>query len=467
MRVATALVTSNMDPLTISSGVFHVLTGALESSKSLHETVQSFRNHERTIRELRSELESLIHVLDALRDILVTSDEDGPVVSMLKNPVLRCHQICQEFNAVVIKCTRHSSAGSRTSFRDWTRIRYMGGDVRDFKDMLAGYKATIAVALGSLNMFVFFFATSHLRSQTETKGLTPFLHRQNAQVTREAIDQHNEMIQETTADLEAHLRDIDQKLAAIASLLQQQDSHPAPNDENATQRQEQRQSAQQCLLACENAISHLQSLQDNLPPQHHHHHHQTENSRAKTALALTDARQRILLTATELQQDLAAIPSVQNPSSTEAVSLPPQQLQEDQARLLKELVTARQCLQVCNLAAEQASLGRGVHVFDGVSAHENSQQVIVSTVGGDLVSARNVRAGNFATQWLGAISDASLQRLSADRAASFSDSHSQSPSPAMENNPSFGNKSGLGFKLQERETVGIQSMTAGSSLQSR
>ncbi|PTB78670.1 hypothetical protein M440DRAFT_1352315 [Trichoderma longibrachiatum ATCC 18648] len=431
-----------MDPLTISSGVFHILTGALESSKSLHETVQSFRNHERTIRELCSELESLIHVLDALRDILVTSDEDGPVVSMLKNPVLRCHQICQEFNAVVIKCTRHSSAGSRTSFRDWTRIRYMGGDVRDFKDMLAGYKATIAVALGSLNM-------------------------QNAQVTREAIDQHNEMIQETTADLEAHLRDIDQKLAAIASLLQQQDSHPAPNDENATQRQEQRQSAQQCLLACENAISHLQSLQDNLPPQHHHHHHQTENSRAKTALALTDARQRILLTATELQQDLAAIPSVQNPSSTEAVSLPPQQLQEDQARLLKELVTARQCLQVCNLAAEQASLGRGVHVFDGVSAHENSQQVIVSTVGGDLVSTRNVRAGNFATQWLGAISDASLQRLSADRAASFSDSHSQSPSPAMENNPSFGNKSGLGFKLQERETVGIQSMTAGSSLQSR
>jgi hypothetical protein len=30
----------------------------------------------------------------------------------------------------------------------------MGGDIRDFKDMLAGYKATIAIALGSLNMLV-------------------------------------------------------------------------------------------------------------------------------------------------------------------------------------------------------------------------------------------------------------------------------------------------------------------------
>ncbi|KAH0497915.1 hypothetical protein TgHK011_005197 [Trichoderma gracile] len=407
-----------MDPLTITSGVFHILTGALESSKSLHETVQSFRNHERTIRELRSELESLIHVLESLRNI-VASDENDPVVSMLKNPVLRCHQICQEFNAVILKCTRHSSGGSRTSFRDWTRIRYMGGDVRDFKDMLAGYKATIAVALGSLNM-------------------------QTAQVTREAIDQHNEMIQETTADLEAILRDIDQKLSSIASLLQKQDSSP-PSDDSTAQRQEERRSIQQCLLICDNATSHLQSLENDFPPQHNQ---ADEPFRAKTALALRDARARILLTATELQQHLAAAtPPTVNPSRTQEItSLPPQQLQEDQARLLKELVTARQCLQVCSLAAaEQASLARGVHVFDGVSADDNSQQIIVSTVGGgDLINARNVRAGNFATQWLGCISDASLQQLSADRAASFTYTHS--PSPPKETDPSFVNKYGLGYK---------------------
>ncbi|EGR49569.1 uncharacterized protein TRIREDRAFT_106437 [Trichoderma reesei QM6a] len=442
-----------MDPVTITSGVFHILTGALESSKSLHETVQSFKNHERTIRELRSELESLIQVLESLRSI-VASDEEGPVVSMLKNPVLRCHQICQEFNAVIIKCTRHSSGGSRTSFRDWTRIRYMGGDVRDFKDMLAGYKATIAVALGSLNM-------------------------QTAQVTRETIHQHNEMIQETTADLEAHLRDIDQKLSAITNLLhqqQQQDPSPLPDDESTAQRQEEeRQRAQQCLLICENATSLLQSLQDNLPPQHDNMT-TDESSRAKTALALSDARDRILLAASELQQQLAATTTTTNPltikpSSTKAISLlVPQQLQEDQTSLLRELVTARQCLQVCSLAAEQASsLRRGVHVFDGVSAQDNSQQIIVTTGGGgggsDLISAKNIRAGHFSTQWLGCISDASLQQLSADRAASFT--YLRSPSSAGETDPSLGNKNGLGCKLREGGIVGIKSMSGGLSSQSR
>lgn len=140
-----------MDPLDISCGVFTLLTRAIQAGKSLHETIQSFRNYERTIRDLRSELESLIQVLESLKDVIT---DEGPIVSMLKLPVLCCHQTCQEFNAVIIKCTKHASAGSRTSFRDWAQIRYMGGDIRDFKDMLSGYKSTIAIALGSLNMLV-------------------------------------------------------------------------------------------------------------------------------------------------------------------------------------------------------------------------------------------------------------------------------------------------------------------------
>ncbi|PTB69441.1 hypothetical protein BBK36DRAFT_1110945 [Trichoderma citrinoviride] len=444
-----------MDPLTISSGVFRILTGALDSSKSLHDTVQSFRNHERTIRELRSELESLIQVLESLRGV-VTSDE-GPVVSMLKNPVLRCHQICQDFKAVILKCTRHSSGGSRTSFRDWTRIRYMGGDVRDFKDMLAGYKATIAVALGSLNM-------------------------QTAQVTREAMDQHNEMIQETTADLEAHLRDIDQKLAGIASLLRQEQDPDATaaaaadeSSSTAQMEEERRRSVQQCLAICESAIAHLQSLQNDLPPQQQQQQRdqaEEEFCANKTALALSDARGRILVTMTELQKQLAAATPVKPPPrNTEVISLLPQQqqqqqqqqLEEDRTQLLKELVTARQCLQVCNLAAAAQASRRGLHVFDDVSAQEDSQQVIVTTAG-DLINAKNVRAGNSSTQWLGSMTDASLQQLCAARTASFS----YSPSPANENGSSSGgSKYGLGYKLQERDTLGIKSMNVGSSLQNR
>lgn len=140
-----------MSAIDISTGVFTLLTNAIQAGKTLHETIQSFRNYERMIRDLRSELESLIQVLESLKKVVT---DEGPIVSMLKLPVLCCHQTCQEFNAVIIKCTKHASTSSRTSFRDWAQIRYMGGDIRDFKDMLSGYKSTIAIALGSLNMFV-------------------------------------------------------------------------------------------------------------------------------------------------------------------------------------------------------------------------------------------------------------------------------------------------------------------------
>lgn len=140
-----------VNPLKMSSGVLTLLTSAIQAGKTLHETIQSFRNYERTIRDLRSELESLIQVLESLKTVAI---DEGPIVSMLKLPVLCCHQTCQEFNAVIIKSTKHASDSSRTSFRDWAQIRYMGGDIRDFKDTLSSYKSTIAIALGSLNMLV-------------------------------------------------------------------------------------------------------------------------------------------------------------------------------------------------------------------------------------------------------------------------------------------------------------------------
>ncbi|KAL7945401.1 hypothetical protein V8C42DRAFT_345007 [Trichoderma barbatum] len=393
-----------MDPLGMSSGVPALLLGAIQAGKSLQETIQSFRNYERTIRDLRSELESLIGVLESLKTVVA---DEGPMMSMLKLPVLNCHQTCQEFNAVIIKCTKHSD-GARASFRDWAQIRYMGGDIRDFKDMLAGYKSTISIALGSLNM-------------------------QNVQVTREAMDQYKEMIRETTADLEAHLRDIDDKLATIAS-HPQRDPDPAAN-ESVRRMEEERQSTQQCLLICESAKSHLQNLQDGFQPLGV----RPDDAQAKTAVALSDARNRMVLMITDLQKRLVALS--EQSLSTE-VSLPPRQVEEDRLRLLKEIDTARQCLEVCNLAADQASRQR-VHVFGDVSAEHNSHQVIVSTVG-DLLNVKSVRVVDFSTQWLGSMSDASLQQLSTDRATAYS------PSKEDEHDPSFGGKYGPGNRLQEK-----------------
>lgn len=40
--------------------------------------------------------------------------------------------------------------GSRTSFRDWAKLRYMGDDIDGFRRLLAGYKLTIIRCCGKM-----------------------------------------------------------------------------------------------------------------------------------------------------------------------------------------------------------------------------------------------------------------------------------------------------------------------------
>jgi hypothetical protein len=72
----------------------------------------------------------------------------------LNLPLFRCGKACREFEAAITKCIAHSG-GPRTSFRDWAKLKYMGDNVAAFKQMLAGYKSTISIALADANLYVF------------------------------------------------------------------------------------------------------------------------------------------------------------------------------------------------------------------------------------------------------------------------------------------------------------------------
>lgn len=145
------------DPLSLSSALIAIIGASVQSSKILFETVQSFRNHQRTVRQLATELEALTKVLESLQDL---AGHDSTIFLPLKLPLLQCRRACIEFEALLITCSRHSK-GSRTSFRDWARLRYMDGDITQFVSMLAGYKATVAIALADANLCV------HLYSQLD------------------------------------------------------------------------------------------------------------------------------------------------------------------------------------------------------------------------------------------------------------------------------------------------------------
>jgi hypothetical protein len=135
----------------LASGLLALTVFAFQSSVSLHQVVDSFQSNKRIIRELKEELEALNGVLQSLQRAAADISED---LSGLKLPLLRCGKACKDFEEVIIKCTAHSG-GSRTSFRDWAKLKYMGDDIAGFKVMLAGYKSTVNIALAGANLYVF------------------------------------------------------------------------------------------------------------------------------------------------------------------------------------------------------------------------------------------------------------------------------------------------------------------------
>ena len=136
------------EPISVASGLVALATFALQSSKALYQAIESFKSNPKTIRDLKEELEALDGVLQSLTET-VTNFETH--LDALKLPLHRCGTACKDFEAIVARCAAHSGT-SKTSFRDWARLKYMGEDITAFRNMLAGYKSTIIIALGDANM---------------------------------------------------------------------------------------------------------------------------------------------------------------------------------------------------------------------------------------------------------------------------------------------------------------------------
>lgn len=137
------------EPIGIASGILALATFAFRSSVSLYETVDSFRSHPKRVRDLLGELGALGDVLTGLVDLVKSNS--GVDLSILDLPLLRCGNVCKEFQQEVLQCASRSNS-SRASFRDWARLTFMGNNIDDFRDLLAGYKATINIALTDANL---------------------------------------------------------------------------------------------------------------------------------------------------------------------------------------------------------------------------------------------------------------------------------------------------------------------------
>jgi hypothetical protein len=137
------------EPIGITSGLLTLATFAFQSSITLFRTIQSFQSHLTRVRGLLEELEALTGVLRSLTETISSTTDLG--LSALELPLRRCGNACKEFELELLKCSARSG-GSRTSFRDWAKLRYMGDNIDGFRQLLAGYKSTIIIALTDANL---------------------------------------------------------------------------------------------------------------------------------------------------------------------------------------------------------------------------------------------------------------------------------------------------------------------------
>ena len=124
-----------------------VITAAVQSTKSLYETIKRFKDRNKTLRRLQDELEDLSNILNSLTQ---GTNAETSMLALLQGPIERCSQVCRDFE----QSMEVFIGKSKTGIRDWTKMEFMRGDINEFIDTIAGYKSTISVGLGTISMSV-------------------------------------------------------------------------------------------------------------------------------------------------------------------------------------------------------------------------------------------------------------------------------------------------------------------------
>ncbi|KAK7592171.1 hypothetical protein V3481_006796 [Fusarium oxysporum f. sp. vasinfectum] len=338
-----------MDPGSIAGIGLAIVPLAIQSIKSLRNTVTRYKGRDKTLARLYHVLEDLDNVLEVLERAV---DSEASTRALLEGPVSRCNLLCREFETAM----QAFGGTSKMGFRDWTKMEFMTGDINEFMDTLAGYKATISVGLGIITM-------------------------QTSRLSHKVFEEYNEMIQDTVYSLNMNLQRLDEKMG----LLVRESKSTSASDTSIDLRGE-RVVTEQCLRICQDASSYIESLADR------------EES-------LKDQLFSASVADSELQERLESMATSATPKS-DPVYL---QLQGD-------LQTSKQCLELCKNASEQVA-NQKVYTVGEMVADGDSDQVVITTLA-DLFDVRKVSSTNRSAQWIGSLSDETARQVSKDRYSS-------------------------------------------------
>ncbi|KAL4993359.1 hypothetical protein BDV10DRAFT_179361 [Aspergillus recurvatus] len=374
------------DPLSVASGVVALSGVALQATKFLFQTIESIGSSKRSARELRDEVEALLQTLEILAQLVTEYEAE---LSALKLPLFRCGVVCRELGDIISRCVKHPD-GQRSSLRDWTRLQYMGEDIASYKNVLNNYKSTINIALGGATF-------------------------QSVAVTRQVLQDYKDLIQNTTADLQERLDEIEEKLKS-SSLPDERNA--GINREELQRIEEERQSTTLCLEICKQVSGYLELYQftrddgaaqaASSPPDNKTQEH-TKNSIARQIAqdSLTSCLQNMNAASARLQQHLSQLEASLQTTSDPPVS---DQVTWELQKIKEEKETISHCLTICSDASSLSESTR-VNVFEEVTSMDDAKQVLVSTIG-DLLNAKKITTGMRSLQLIGQMSDETVQHLS-------------------------------------------------------
>ncbi|KAG5805475.1 hypothetical protein H9Q74_008458 [Fusarium xylarioides] len=218
------------DSLSIASSVAALAVFALKSSTVLYTTIRDFQSQDKSARVLKNELADLRGVLQSLAE---TVDNNGDSnFDVLKLPLLRCGKTCEEYGELITRCTKHPGL-SRPSLPDWISQQYLKGDINDFREMVAGYKSTINVALVNANM------------RTATS------------ITPNVLEEYKDMIRDTTNDLQEHMTRLEER---VQGLTASEAKRSVGKDSAWLAILEEKQSTQEGLKICSRLSAQVERL---------------------------------------------------------------------------------------------------------------------------------------------------------------------------------------------------------------
>lgn len=230
------------------------------------------------------------------------------------------------------------------------------------------------------------------------------------------LQNYKDMIHDTTSDLEDRLSEIEQKRTTSYS---SEELATTINHEELRQIEEEKQSTTDCLQICRQVSGYIEQYQLKCQdktegPASSSPHENTTTAKPNYSISqqiaqgyLNTCLQNMNTASARLQQHFSQLEANLQSNGSRAMS---NQVTDDLQKIMEEKETITQCLNICADASSLSESSR-VNIFEDVASLDDSQQVLVSTIG-DLLNAKRINTGMRSLQVLGQMSDDTLQHLS-------------------------------------------------------